>query len=271
MSYLARETSDFSEAFWTELDTVVVTAAKRILTGRRFLHLFGPLGIGVDNVAVDDADTLDEHAEAGVRITVGRKYIQIPMIYDDFTLFARDLASSKQSGFPLDFSKAAASATACAFKEEQMIYFGHQALGYTGLMTAKGANKLAIKDWSKGENAFSDVSAAMEILMSKGIYGTYSLVISPDLYLQMQRLQAGTGLLEAERVAILVGGQLYQSPILGKGKAVLVCSEAANMDLVVGQDMATAYLEQTELNHSFRILETAFPRIKKEQAIVVIG
>lgn len=269
MSYLARETSDFSEAFWTELDSVVVNAAKRVLTGRRFLHLFGPLGIGVDNVAVDNADILDEQAEDGVRITVGRKYLQVPMIYDDFTLFSRDIENSKQSGFPMDFSKAAASAVACAFKEEQMIYFGHQALGYTGLMTAKGANKLNIKDWSKGENAFSDVSAAIETLMSKGIYGTYSLVISPDLYLQMQRLQAGTGLLEAERVAILVGGQLYQSPILGKGKAVLVCSEAANMDLAVGQDMAAAYLEQAELNHTFRILETAFPRIKREQAIVV--
>ncbi len=41
------------------------------------------------------------------------------------------------------------------------------------------------------------------------------------------------------------------------------------MDLVIGQDMAVAYLEQAELNHSFIILETAFPRIKRERAIVV--
>ena len=138
-------------------------------------------------------------------------------------------------------------------------------------MTAAGANKINKKDWSKGENAFTDVAASIELLMAKSIYGTYSLVVSPDLYLQMQRLQAGTGLLEVERVEKLVDGHLYKTPVLGNGKAVLVCSESTNMDLVVGQDMTAAYLEQTELNHSFRILETAFPRIKREQAIVVFG
>ena len=271
MSYLAREASNLSEDFWAELDTVVVSAAKKVLTGRRFLHLFGPLGIGTDSVVVDDADKLSEQAEDGLLVTAGRKYVQIPMIYDDFKIFAKDLESSKKAGFPIDFSKAIASASICAFKEDKLIYFGNTALGYTGLMTAAGANKVNKKDWSKGENAFADVAASIEVLMSKSIYGTYSLVVSPDLYLQMQRLQAGTGLLEVERVEKLVDGHLYKTPVLGKGKAVLVCSEATNMDLVVGQDMAAAYLEQTELNHSFRILETALPRIKREQAIVVFG
>lgn len=269
MSYLARETADFSESFWTELDTVVVGAAKKVLTGRRFLHVFGPLGIGVDSVAIDDADKLGEKAEDGLLITVGRKYMQLPLIYDDFTLLARDLESFKKAGFLIDFSKAAASAVACAFKEDTMIYFGNKTLGCTGLMTAPGANKINKKDWSKGENAFADVAAAIELLIAKNIYGNYALAVSTDLYLQMQRLQVGTGLLEAERVAKLVEGRFYKSPVLGKGKAVLVCSEAANMDLVIGQDMETAYLEQSELNHSFRILETVLPRIKREQAIVV--
>ncbi|MDD4320311.1 MAG: family 1 encapsulin nanocompartment shell protein [Acidaminococcaceae bacterium] len=269
MSYLARETTNLSESFWTELDTVVVAAAKKVLTGRRFLHVFGPLGIGVDNVAVDDTDKLKEKAEDGLIITVGRRYMQIPMIYDDFILLARDLESLKKSGLPVDFSKAVVSASACAFKEDKLIYFGNKELGYTGLMTATGANKLSKKDWSKGENAFADVAAAIELLMAKNIYGNYSLIVSPDLYLQMQRLQVGTGLLEAERVEKLVEGHFYKSPVLGKGKALLVCPEATNMDLVIGQDMAAAYLEQTELNHSIRILETAFPRIKREQAIVI--
>jgi len=271
MSYLAREASDLSGEFWTELDTVVVDTAKKFLTGRRFLHLFGPLGIGVDSIAVDDVDKLTEKAEDGLLITAGRKYIQIPTIYDDFKSFAKDLEISKKAGFPIDFSKAVASASACAFKEDKLIYFGNPALGYTGLLTATGANKINKKDWGKGENAFADVAAAIELLMSKSIYGTYSLIVSPDLYLQMQRLQPGTGLLEADRVEKLVEGHLYKSPVLGKASAVLVCAEATNMDLVVGQDMAAAYLEQTELNHSFRILETAFPRIKKEKAIVVFA
>ena len=42
------------------------------------------------------------------------------------------------------------------------------------------------------------------------------------------------------------------------------------MDLAVGIDMSTAYLEQKDLNHSFRIMETIIPRIKDSNAIVVL-
>ena len=42
------------------------------------------------------------------------------------------------------------------------------------------------------------------------------------------------------------------------------------MDLAIGVDMSTSYLEQKDLNHSFRIIETIAPRIKDANAIVVI-
>lgn len=68
-----------------------------------------------------------------------------------------------------------------------------------------------------------------------------------------------------------MGGRLYQSQVLGADQAVLVASDEKNMDLVIGQDMATAYLEQKDLNHSFRVLETVLPRIKQKQAVVVFA
>ncbi len=43
------------------------------------------------------------------------------------------------------------------------------------------------------------------------------------------------------------------------------------MDLSIGIDVNTAYLEQVNLNHSFRILETVLPRIKNANAIVVFN
>lgn len=269
MSYLSREASPLPAELWEQIDSAVVASARRVLTGRRFLHMFGPLGIGVENIAVDDADAVDIVANDGFITTKGRKLMEIPTIYDDFTLFARSLESASKSGYPVDLSKAMASAEACAIKEDKLIYFGNEALGYEGLLTAPGANKITKKDWSIGENAFADIASAIEILTGKGIYGTYTLIISPDLYLMMQRLQPGTGLLEIDRVSKLLDGHLIKSPVLGKGKAVLVCSDIRNMDLVVGQDMAAAYLEQKDLNHSLRVLETVVLRIKRKQAIVV--
>lgn len=271
MSYLSRESSPLPEDMWGKIDAAVVAAARKVLTGRRFLHVFGPLGAGAADIALDDADALKETETDGLLTTRGRKFVEIPTIYTDFTLLAKDLESAKKSGLPVDLSKAARAAEACAIKEEKLIFFGNAALGYEGLLTAAGTQKLKKTDWSTGENAFADVAAGVTALTENGFYGDYALVMSPDLYLQMQRLQPGTGLLESDRVAKLVDGRLYQSPALGTGKALLVASDEKNVDLVIGQDLATAYLEQKDLNHSFRVLESILPRIKRKKAVVVFA
>jgi uncharacterized linocin/CFP29 family protein len=41
------------------------------------------------------------------------------------------------------------------------------------------------------------------------------------------------------------------------------------MDLAIGQDLSTAYLGAQRPHHTLRILETALPRIKRSDAIVI--
>lgn len=269
MSYLSREASTVSGELWSQIDATVVKTARAVLSGRRFLSVFGPLGVGAGYVPVDDAEALGETDADGVITTTGRKYVEIPTLYTDFMLLAKDIETAARAGYPVDLSKAAVAAEQAALKEDRFLYFGSEALGYEGLLTAKGANKLPMKDWSKGENAFTDVAAAISLLAEQGIYGPYTLVMSPDVAMKMQRLQPNTGLLEIDRVAKLVDGRVVKAPALGKGKALLVCPDKRNMDLVIGQDMAAAYLEQKELNHSFRLLETVLLRVKRKKAIVV--
>lgn len=269
MSYLSREAAILSEEVWAQIDSAVVKTARSILTGRRFLSVFGPLGVGTGYVPLDDAEALAETDTDGVITTTGRKYVEIPTLYTDFTLLAKDIEAAAKAGYPLDLSKAIAAAEQAALKEDRFIYFGSEALGYEGILTAKGTNKVKGNDWTKGENAFSDVAGAISLLAEQGIYGPYTLVVSPDVYMKMQRLQPNTGLLEIDRVAKLVDGHVIKAPALGKGKAFLVCADKRNMDLAIGQDMATAYLEQKELNHSFRLLETVLLRVKRAKAIVV--
>lgn len=269
MSYLSRESSPVSPELWKQIDTAVVNAARVVLAGRKFLHLFGPLGIGVSTINVDDADGFEEVSKDGFITTKGRKIAELPIIFEDFTLFARELENSAQTGYPVDLSRAMSAAEACAIKEDKLIFWGNSDIGLDGLLTAEGSGKIAKTDWAKGENAYADISSAIEILSEKSIYGAYALALSPDLFKQLQRIQPGTGLLEVDRISKLLYGRIYQTPVLGKNKAVLVCSDSRNMDLAIGQDIETAYLEQRELNHAFRVLETVLLRIKRKQAIVV--
>ena len=271
MSYLSREASPLPADLWQQIDAAVVETARGTLTGRRFLHLIGPLGIGAGAVPVDDASTLAEAVKDGIVTTRGRRYVELPLLYEDATLLARDLETAAASGLAPDLGTVRSAVRALARKEDRLIFMGDPDLGYEGLVTAQGVNTLERKDWSAGENAFADVAYGIEVLLQKGISGEYALAVSPDLALQMQRLQPGTGLLEADRVARLVGGHVVLSPALGTGKAVLVCANPENMDLVVGQDMATAFLEQSGLNSSLRVLETVLLRIKHREAVVVLA
>lgn len=269
MGYLSRDAAPFSEELWRAIDDVVVGAARATLTGRRFLHLYGPLGPGARSIEIDEAGAVEETTEDGLITTSGRKFVGIPALYADFSLLARDLAASEAEGKAPVLTAAHDAAAALARKEDAFLFFGSAAHGFEGIFTAQGAARLPKKDWATGENAFSDIAAAVAQLSTAGVYGAYSLVLSLDLYVQLQRIQPGTGLLELDRIAKLLGGRVYTSPVLGAGRAALVCAEAGNLDLVVGQDIAAAYLEQKDLNHSLRIIETLLLRIKRKDAIVL--
>ena len=48
MDFLMRDGAILNPEQWTELDAVVVKTAKTVLTGRKFLDIYGPLGAGTE-------------------------------------------------------------------------------------------------------------------------------------------------------------------------------------------------------------------------------
>ena len=214
MDFLARTTSPIAEGLWAQIDAATVGVARNVLTARRFLKLTGPLGVGVNSIQIDDAETREEALDDGFIVNKGRRIVEIPTLFEDFSLLARDLALSDTTGQPVDLTAVLTAAQAIALKEDRLVFLGNAKLGVDGLLSAPGANKLAKSDWSVGENAFGDVASAIDTLVSKGVFGAYTLVLSPSLHTQLQRLQPGTGLLEIDRISKLVGGQLFKSPVI---------------------------------------------------------
>ncbi|HEY8499920.1 MAG TPA: family 1 encapsulin nanocompartment shell protein [Clostridia bacterium] len=270
MDYLSREGSPISAELWEKIDDAVVSTAKKFLTGRRFISIYGPVGAGIQSINVDNISELDE-TEGSISVIKGRTYQHIPLINQDFVLLWRDLEFSEQTGLPADLSSAIRAASQCALKEDELIFLGNDELGYKGLLTDDGIIKLPISNWSEGENPFKDLSAGLAKFVENGIAGRKALVVSPNLFVQLQRIQPGTGVTEYDRISKLLDGNIFSTPVLKNDKAVLVCSEPQNVDLVIGQDMVTSYLETRNLNHYFRIIETILLRIKNKEAVIVFG
>ena len=237
MDYLARESADLSVELWNRIDDAVVGTARKHLTCRRFLKTHGPLGVGTTTVAVDSV-AKEEVLEDGIGRIVGRTQLELPLFYEDFTLLGRDLDLAARSGMPVDLAPAIAAAKRAARREDNLVLNGNAALGVEGLLNVKGAGTIKRRDWSKGENGFADVAAAVSQLAKTGYLGRYALAVAPDLYLGLQRLQPNTGMLEIDRVQKLIGDNVFMTSVIAPGQAVLVCAEPEYLDLALGLDLS---------------------------------
>ena len=269
MDYLARESADLSDGLWNRIDETVIGTARAQLTCRRFLKVFGPLGAGVTTVAVDGVNK-EEVLEDGIGRIVGRTQLELPLFYEDFTLLSRDMEYAAQTGYPLDLSVAIAAAKKASRREDDLILNGSKALGTDGLLTVKGSSKIKKSDWSQGENSFADITAGVAQLAKTGYLRRYALVVSPDLFLDLQRLQPNTGLLEIDRIKKLIGDNVYMTSVM----ALRPCSCARRrvLDLAIGLDLSVGYLGSwTSTTRSGYHGNRAALRVNNSAAIVVFA
>jgi uncharacterized linocin/CFP29 family protein len=279
--YLMRDDAPFSAEEWDKLDDLVVDVARKLLVGRRFIQLTGPLGAGVQTVPVpavgsgeaclhDEEGCACEAGECEVIQVTGHKFLSLPLIHQDFRLAWRDIEASRRMGWPLELGPAAAASAACARAEDELIFHGHPEHGYEGLLTAIGRHTVPLGDWDEPGQAFANIVAATEALVADGFYEPFAVVLSPALYAKTQRIAKGIGRLESKLIKDVAEGGLFRSPVLAENQGLVVAQGAHNFDLVVAQDLITAYLGPENMDHTFRVLESLALRIKRPGAICML-
>ncbi len=265
-----------NEKEWNELEEIVVENARRNLIGRRFIDIYGPLGQGVQSVVNDifedsESGSLSYHGEElDMSSSTSRIHLTIPLLYKDFGLFWRDIEQARALDIPLDFSPAANAVTQIALLEDDLIFNGSNEFHVPGVMNVKGHLSHIRTDWMKSGNAFTDVVEARNKLLKMGHSGPYALVLSPELYALLHRVHQGTNVLEIEHVRELVTDGVFQSPVLQGQSGVLIATGRHNLDLVIAEDIETAYMDSEHMNHLFRIYECVVPRIKRPSAICTL-
>jgi uncharacterized linocin/CFP29 family protein len=280
--YLMRDDAPFSEKEWAKLDELVVDVARKLLVGRRFIHLTGPLGAGVQTVPVptvsggeaclhDEEGCACEAGECEVIQVTGHRFLSLPLIHQDFRLAWRDIEASRRMGWPLELGPVAAASAACARAEDELIFLGHPEHGYEGLLNATDRHTVSLGDWDQSGQGFADIVAATEALVADGFYEPFAVVLSPALYAKTQRIAKGIGRLESKLIKDVAEGGLFRSPVLAEDQGLVVALGAHNFDLVVAQDLITAYLGPENMDHTFRLMEILALRIKRPGAICTLG
>lgn len=264
MSYLNRHNAPFPPELWNAIDEAAAAAARELLTGRRFLDVEGPYGVGLTSLEIgaDDYCRQPQPNEAGAVVS---RAVAVPMLRKSFGLSVRRIEGHRGMGQPLDLTPAQDAAEAVARREEEFVYYGNPDFGLEGLLTAKGRHEIAVGDWTQVEQALTDVLKAVNRLDGSGFHGPYALALSPMQYNNLFRRYEGTDMLQLEHLKRLCELGVYKAPIDG---AVLVDPHAAR--IVVGQDLMAGYSGNDGIHYQLFVSESLVLMMDEPEAVCVL-
>lgn len=264
MSYLNRQNAFFSSDIWDQIDEAAVKAARDLLTGRRFLDVDGPYGVGLTSIEVGNEGFYRQPGPDEAAAVFSRA-VAIPMLRKSFELSVRRIESHVSMALPLDLRPVEDAAEAVARREEEFIYYGQPDFGIDGLLTAHGRNQVACEDWSKIEHALNDVLMAVNHLDNNGFHGPYALALSPSWYNLLFRRYEGTDMLQLEHLKRLCELGVYKAGIEG---AVLVDTHVGR--IIIGQDLMTGYSSNDGIHHQMFVSESLVLRVEEPGAICTL-
>jgi uncharacterized linocin/CFP29 family protein len=265
MDYLNRGQAHFSAEVWKAIDEAANEAAAERLTGRRFLDIEGPFGVGLTAIEVGNDDYCRQPKPDEAGAIMGRA-VPVPMLRRSFRLSIRRLAAHLENGQPLDLDPVQDAAEAVADREEEFVYRGQPDFGVFGLKTVAGRHELEGGDWSAIDRALEDTLAAVTRLDESGFRGPYAMALSPALYNGLFRLYPGTDTLQLEHLRRLCTRGIHKAPIEG---GVLV--DARVGVLIMGQDLRAGYIGQDGVHYELYLTESLVLRIDEPKAICTIS
>lgn len=123
-----------------------------------------------------------------------------------------------------------------------------------------------------GENTFAAVAEAYSKLQSQGHYGPYALVLEKDVWADSFAPLPTTLILTADRIIPIVTAGFYGTGTLPPLTGLLMDLGGNSMDLAVGMDAMTAYLQpDAQRLDQFSVFERFTLRLKDKSALVKLN
>ena len=265
MDYLNRDQAPFPSDLWDQIDAAAVSSAKKYLTGRRFLDMEGPYGLGLTALELGADDYCREPGDNEAGAVVSRA-IAVPMLRKSFRLSTRRLVAFLDKSMPVSLAEVEDAAEAVARREEEFIYYGQTDFGIEGLLNAKGNHKIQCGDWKELDTALTDVLSAVTRLDEAGFHGPYALALPPAQYNNLFRHYENTDMLQVEHLKSLCTNGVFKAPV---DHPVLVDDHAGV--LVMGQDMRVGYAGTDGIHYQLFVCESLVLRLDEPGAVCILA
>lgn len=274
---LGREQVEWGQDVWDALDNAVHDEFHRSAVGLKFIPFHGQIdnAMTVPSDIVDlDTMTVDESA-----------VIALVELGIEFGLTRQQTAAEAQNRTGLALGTRAANLLAQA--EDLVLFSGNDALGHplfkrvqrrsgdagTGLLGAADQT-VSVEPLSDNpkrylEHTFDAVVEAFSLLQRQGHNGPYALALRSELYADTFASLPTSLVMPADRITPLMSLGMFGTGMLPPSTGVLVSVGGNTMDLVVGIEPTTEFLQvSTEGLSRFRVFERFALRVKDTSAIV---
>ncbi len=261
MDLLRRELAPISPLGWNEIDAMARETLVANLSGRKFIDIDGPHGLGHACVTLGRLDV--PSAQDSDTVRYGVHQVQ-PLVEAraNFTLKTWELDNAERGAKDIQLDALVGACRDIALFEEKAIYEGFAPGSIAGLMTSVRGNELGL---SLDMDAIVDaVSEGQTRLLKEGVEGDANFVVSPKIWKFLARSTPG-GTLRAI-VENQIGGKVIYSELVRD--ALLVASRGGDLELTVGQDLAIGYHSHTATEINLFVTESFTFRVVAPEALV---
>ncbi len=265
--YLQREDAPFGAAVWEKIDETVIGVAKARLAGRRLFHVDGPHGLQLQAIGSAGRQTVGTNTHGAA----ARTPAMTPLISIEcpFRLAVRDIAAFESTGQLLDLGPAARAAAVCADQEDTVVFNGARAIDIEGLLNAKGIQSCKLLEWKEAGSAFDNIMQCVTKLDAAGFQGPYALALAPGLFNTLFRRYPQGNQTEIEHLRLAITDGIVKAAAIACG-GVLVTAVKELASIVIGQDLATAFVGTSGREYEFTLSETAVLRLAEPTSVCVL-
>lgn len=261
MDLLRRELAPISPQGWSEIDTMAKETLVANVSGRKFMDVDGPHGIGHSCVTLGRL-SISKGQKVG-KVGYGIHQV-LPLVEArvNFSLQTWELDNIERGAKDIQLESLVEACRELAMFEEKAIFGGFKPGDIIGLHeTVKGDQVAMTLDMDSIVDAISEGQARM---LKDGVEGPTNLVVSLPIWKFLARSTPG-GTLRS-----IIEKQIEGSVILSEfvQAALLVASRGGDLELTVGQDFAVGYHSHTASEINLFVTESFTFRVVAPEAIV---
>lgn len=290
---LGREKLDWSQDIWNRIDQAVHDECQRTKIAAKFIPMYGPISPGETTVLSDRVEfdekklSVNETEITPIVEIIAEFKLTLQQVEREqelmtaVTLATRAANLLSQAEDLLIFQGQAVTKAHSLFKDEKVRLISGTA--GDGLLNGKKPKEQvvevellagAVPPGKWGEKTFEAVAKAYARLQSgEGLaqahYGPYALVLHHVPYADTYAPLEKTLIMPADRIKPLVTEGFYGTGTLPELRGILVSLGGNTMDLVMGMDAKTAFLqEDPDGRYRFRVFERFALRLKDTSSVI---